>query len=98
MPYDKQYFIAKFSAIPDDQWCEDVLTDRQRHCALGHCGVTHLSDEGVGLTDEAAALEGLLPWTKGESSATGAINDGKHPLYQQETPKARILAALNDLP
>jgi hypothetical protein len=88
MTYDKAYFIAKFSAIPEELWCSNLYVgERDTHCALGHCG----HNVGNGGTEESAWLEDILPNVKN-------INDGRCTGYQQPTPKARILAALNDLP
>ncbi len=56
-----------------------------KFCALGHCH-GHVGSE------EASYLIDILNYK------VGPINDGLHPNYQQSTPKARILAALRDLP
>lgn len=91
MNYDKAYFIAKFEAIPEGQWCERAYFNAiGQHCALGHCG------ESTGVTEESGALTSLL--SLGLGSSTSRINDGEHPDYRQPTPKQRILAALHDLP
>lgn len=78
-----QYFIEKFSAIPEEQWCVLQLTDEQgRHCVYGHCGSDYMP--------EGNALGKILDFQ------TSFINDGEHSQYQQPTPKQRILAALED--
>jgi hypothetical protein len=95
MKYDVDYFINKFSAIPDNLWITQVLTGWGAHCALGHCDVTetHLM---VGLPDEARVLAELLGGDeRWQNVAT--INDGEDARYTQPTPKARILAALADV-
>lgn len=90
MTYDKAYFIAKFEAIPDEQWCVGVSYDKQeRRCASGHCSV---------LGGEFNALNRLFPTVGFRKILPAVINDGEDPRYQQPTPKARILAALRDLP
>jgi hypothetical protein len=92
--YDKQYFIDKFAAIPEDRWITSFYADPDddsRCCAFGHCGVRFLMS-GPNDGEEAAALASLL------QHRTASINDGQHESYQQPTPKQRILAALNDLP
>lgn len=87
--YTKKYFIEKFSKIPSGKICTDMLMLKPGiHCALGWCRVSSLHE----LTPEAKAIEKLL---YGE---TADINNGHNPRYQQPTPKARILAALRDLP
>lgn len=96
--FTRDYFIAKFEAIPDAQWHVGHYRDPQnpaRRCALGHC---RNSKEGAAFsfeesTDEEMALHGLLA-----GSGPAVVNDGKVSRYQQPTPKARILAALRDLP
>ncbi len=100
--YNKAYFIAKFEAIPDERWCEGTLRGYKAddHCALGHC--THDLDPGR-ITPEAQALEDLMRSLgvanlNGRIWITGLINDRECCSYRQATPKARILAALADLP
>lgn len=42
MKYDLEYFITKFSAIPECDWTEGNLEDQDNpecKCALGHCSV-----------------------------------------------------------
>lgn len=84
MSYDRNHFITRFTAIPDERW---RIGDRWSphpdvpHCALGHCSY-----------DEGAALVNLL------ACSVALINDGLDPRYQQPTPRARVLAALRDLP
>lgn len=86
MNYTVDYFIAKFEAIPDEQWCVGEFTDQERrHCAVGHCL------DRMQLTEESKALVRLM------GHNTTFVNDGVDPDYQQPTPKARILAALRDI-
>ncbi len=86
--FTKEYFIAKFTAIPDELWCTGRLTDPDgRHCAFGFCDAEHGAR-----SKEGRALLALFP------RDLAAINDGVIPQYAQPTPRARILAALNDLP
>lgn len=87
--YTVDYFIHKFSAIPDGKWCVGKLIDDDgRSCAAGHCGF-----RCGPLPAECKALTAIL----GEGIAVPAINDGVHPRYKQPTPKARILQALHDI-
>lgn len=88
MTYDVDYFIAKFEAIPEEKWCKYCYTDGDRHCALGHCGVS----PGSGAGDEAMAL-----YTIFSPLSVTAINDADYHPYTQPTPKQRILAALRDI-
>jgi hypothetical protein len=83
--YNAQYFIDKFSTIPEEKWCTGKFEDEHgRHCALGHCGAR----KSFVRTEEANALSALI-WPM-------SINDGDADDYQQPTPKQRILAALED--
>lgn len=84
--YNAAYFIAKFSAIPDELWCTKIYSEGEKHCTLGHLGITNT----VGMTDEYKALLNL------ELGGAATITDGDNPRYPQPTPKQRILAALRD--
>jgi lambda repressor-like predicted transcriptional regulator len=88
--YDVDYFIKKFSTIPDDKWCVGAFNnDAGCCCALGHCG------HRAGLrTTEGIALGALF---NGAALNIVAVNDRHSLLYTQDTPKARILAALHDI-
>lgn len=91
MTYDVDYFIKKFEAIPDREWCiKYYYNDKNQFCALGFCG------EGLGgETDESLALKKIFINHRSDLSP-GNVNDGLVKLYQQPTPRARILAALRD--
>lgn len=98
MTYDKTHFIAKFSAIPEALWCTELLHSGDACCVLGHC---HNGDERRGPTGECAALIRLFQPAhdfRVFESVIADINDGKDDRYGQSTPKARVLAALADLP
>ncbi len=44
--YDIDYFIEKFSAIPDDKWGKyNLRNNAGQRCALGHCGVKSLDED-----------------------------------------------------
>jgi hypothetical protein len=79
-----------FAGIPEDKWCVGFYTDRQdRHCALGHLGQYQPS---------AYHFRDLLGKSFGAHSS---INDGSPfcpPQFRRlQTPKARILAALDSI-
>lgn len=101
--YDKAYFIAKFEAIPEERWTTGVCRSGQHCCSLGHCGETSLHIMLAEYGAEARALIALFPPSP-DGSLFGAdggvveINDGWDLRYTQPTPRARILAALRDLP
>lgn len=98
MNYDHDFFLRKFSAIPDEQWCTCARTNYLgQHCAIGHTERNHVE------TDETMALHAaLLPLNYHKSGmhwrgwTAAYINNGDDARYQQSTPKARILAALRD--
>lgn len=101
MTYDKAHFLAKFSATTDDQWCVGEFESADgRHCAAGLCGAR--MNRNVQMVPEADALYNLFGQYPVDGESPNCylplINDGRDPRYQQPTPKARILAALNDLP
>lgn len=88
MNYDKDYFIRKFEAIPEENWCMNSYGIAGVHCAFGHCGSTLKKAK----TDESIALASLLP----ENGTL--INDRQNTFYPESTPKQRILGALRRLP
>lgn len=95
--YDVDYFLKKFEAIPEDDWCRRVYTDADgKHCALGFCGshVGKISDYGMDIhTEEGENLRRMLLPLGGVT----VINDYAEDDFQQETPKQRVLAALRHL-
>lgn len=104
--FNVDYFIAKFSAIPDEKWKVGGAKFGDCMCALAHCGEGHWCD----MNEERAALIELFGSKGGDSfEAVTDVNDGSDPktcYFQSErlveilahkTPKARILAALNDI-
>lgn len=98
MHYTVDYFIAKFEAIPEEQWCMLNLENTcGQKCALGHLGNASPS----ALNAESVALvEILRPFHKGtlcqDSDIVTHINDFDFGYWAAlgETPKQRILAAL----
>lgn len=105
--YTVDYFIDKFSAIPEDKWAIYTQHDgKGRHCALGWCRYKHQLNNGeyrrdYDWSEEQEALmrlfikAGLNTICGGETLGDVAyVNNGTHPKFQQPTPKKRILAAL----
>lgn len=88
--YDANYFIQKFSLISEDQWTESGYMDGERRCALGHCGEEDSNDP----TTESEKLDSLF---SKYDLRVSLVNDGMCSRYNQESPKARILAALHDI-
>lgn len=91
MNYNCDYFIRKFEAIPDELWLIGNYTDwynKDRHCALGHCG------RDLGIHNEESDT---LVWLFKEEIVS-FVNDGREEYKKYgETPKQRILAALYDI-
>jgi hypothetical protein len=95
MKYDKEYFIKKFEAIPDN---EIGALSIENHCALHHCGVEY-NCGGYKKTDEALALLNLFgndDTDEPDWSRVYDINDGNIGCYGG-TPKERILNKLKSL-
>jgi hypothetical protein len=95
--YTVDYFIAKFEAIPNEKWTTGLYVDRwgQASCALGHCGV-RAHEVDIAVPQEAIQLRNLFERHPRCLSVTD-VNDRNDPNFQQETPKARILAALREI-
>jgi hypothetical protein len=86
--YDVDYFIRKFSAIPEENWLINEYARGTSYCAFGHCGMR--DNNSIDRIPEAKVLAGILP-------DAAIINDGEKRGYQQPTPKQRVLAALYDI-
>ncbi len=97
--YTVNYFINKFSKIPANRWTtKRFKTKTGKCCALGHCGDTDLSDGNK----ESNALFRLI--SKNLTMSVYTVNDeriyvsrspfGYVSTYLGDTPKSRILAAL----
>lgn len=94
MKYDANYFIQKFEAIPENQWCTGIYVHEGTRCALGHCGVLNEDDGEV--VGEARGLCIVIESAFGPTVNVTAINDGEDHRFLQFTPKQRMLAALRD--
>ena len=122
MKYTIDYFINKFEAIPEDEFCVGHFKSEDgRRCFLGHTMSTEMiykvlsaGGDDTGCTNyqfteyelkhkmaETKALCVLIADGRKDKGAGShraiLINNGKHPDYQQPTPKQRVLAALRDL-
>lgn len=100
MIYDVDFFIKKFEAIPEEKWCRgDRQNDKGQRCAHGHCypeDADELQLSGFGFKNEDE--NSLIKLAK-EAGYSGfaPINNGEDQRYQQDTPKQRMLAVLNDI-
>lgn len=103
--YDKMWFISKFSRLPSRRLIPNSFEDGDAGCVMGHCGVRH-DNAWSNPPEEAVCLAKLFgPGPEGASifSSMGygrivGINNQPTKKYPQRTPKARVLAALHDLP
>jgi hypothetical protein len=97
MEYNVDYFIRKFSAIPEYKWFVGDYSDGHlidpKCCARGHCGKRRF---GV-VCEEDDALLKLFDFNLLNRQCIAHINDGRDKNYPQPTPKQRILAALYDI-
>jgi hypothetical protein len=94
--YTKEYFIAKFEAIPSEEIGRGSIDDK---CALFHTGAAE-GDLDYILTDEARALIELFGGKGKNGKEYDAwvvvdVNDRLH--YLGATPKERILNKLKSL-
>lgn len=93
--YDVNYFIKKFSKIPESKWCvrERVNRNGQR-CAHGLC----YDDNDYYMYPSNSVEESLQKLaSKFGYTGIGPINNGTDKRYKQKTPKKRVIAALMDL-
>lgn len=94
MEYNVDYYIEKYEAIPDEEWCVGAYEGpNESHCALGFCGVNY-GNQFMG-TLESNILSRII--RKVTNETVDRLNDGADWRYQQATPKQRILAALYDV-
>lgn len=101
--YTIQYFIDKFSVIPEDQWCSfSLISPDGKRCALGHClskettfyNANAWLDGGIPVNPEIAGLAAIgINYIDGQFSIV-SVNNGEDLRFQQPTEKQRVLAAL----
>ena len=85
------YFIEKFEAIPESQWCIKTTEDEfGRKDASGHCGVKRSGP----LTREALVLNKFV-YT--DYLCISYVNDGTLAAATGSTPKARVVNVLKKL-
>lgn len=83
------YFIEKFTSIPEIFWTTGTFTDGAKCCALGHCGARWLI-----ATKESNALEAIF---RDNKLSVSRLNDAPSTDFHQDSPKLRILAALESM-
>ena len=91
--YDADYFIEKFSGIPDELWFEgEFASPANPECksALGHCGASW-NGRKEKHTKESGALLSLFGDTM---VSIYFVNNGESQAFIHPTPKGRVLAAL----
>ena len=84
------WFIHKFEEIPEEKWTEGAYQKGGALCALGFCGELSSKEPTI----ESISLEKLF---EEYQLRVSLVNDGECPLYQQDTPKKRIVSALLDI-
>lgn len=97
--YNIEYFIEKFSAIPEDRWAMGTVLSENRSCALGHCGV-RVAESGTAYTstEEADALVKIFGGAdKLNFGIVWRVNDNCVDIRWGDTPKERILNKLLSL-
>jgi len=105
MEYTVDYFLNKFSSIPEELWTWGNFELNGQSCAAGHCGIrdaNKLNAEANSLIELFSKLKlspvfGVSFYGNKLYDTVAVINDGHCAEYNQETPKKRILAALNDV-
>ena len=96
-----KWAIAFYEAIPDERWCCGHYVrwfgPMEQNCSLGHLGVRASEEIQLGFlgAEDGNAVAAKLCIVTDQEIA--AINDGKRAEYPQPTPKARVLAFLQDL-
>lgn len=88
MKYDLDYFIHKFSAIPEERWTTGkYVDDNGCKCALGHLG-----ESMIDTTEESKQLTWLV-------YDIDEVNDNRLNKYSHygTTPKQRVVNYLKSL-
>lgn len=79
-------FRDYFAGIPEEKWCViEIENDSGQRCAMGHLVC-------VGASEAFNTFRDLL----GNSVSVTSINNGDNPRFPQPTPRARILAAIDE--
>lgn len=97
--YTTQYFIDKFTAIPDNKWYTGSFvnpSNTDQRCAFGHCHVVNFKENTLKENAEQQNLNKLFSIYLELSVVQVNDNLCLNP-YKYSSPKARILAALNDI-
>lgn len=106
MKYNADYFINRFTSIPEDFWIIENQDYNGKHCALGHCNRNKGQDAALMEVFKVLSVtvtkrshtNSYKPDTKTTRFDTvTCINNGHCLEYKQATPKQRILAALYDI-
>jgi hypothetical protein len=78
----QRYFIRKYEATRPDDWCIGTYDNALgQHCALGF----------LGFPDRMK----LMDLFEKHDTTVVKVNDGRDTRFPQESPRARILAALH---
>lgn len=98
MEYNAQFFIDFYTPIPDERWGTRDFYNRETQC---YCAFGFLGARIGGQTEEVIALEHLLIAYRELSSPyypnrLTTANDKQTRDFPQTTPKARVLAYLEE--
>ena len=93
--YTIDWFIDFYSKIPEEKWTtgfyvRNIGTKEISFCALGHLGIGNSSNK-----NRKKAARFLSDLFAANHLSVSGINDGLVCVFQQPTPRQRILAALN---
>lgn len=83
-----QELVDYLKSTREDEWCTGVTkNDKGQLCVINH----------IVMSDLFFSLKWHLSFTGLCEKFLFEINDGKHPEYQQETPRQRCIAFYEDL-
>ena len=83
-------FKRIFGLIPEQNWCIGHFKHGKKHCALGHLGAYNFDQ-----TKWPIEVLNLRQLFKKFDLGIMGINDSINTLFNQKTPKQRILGALD---
>lgn len=86
--------IEYLEKTKEEYWYTDYCRSQ---CGTKNCLLGHLFEYGGGERGQGSNFVDFFEEQYATSYMFFPVNDGKNPLYQQKTPKQRILAYLRDL-
>lgn len=92
--YDREYFLDKFEAIPEDEWNDDLFKDEELYVKFFNTPGTRVKID-FEWNQDLASLFSLFRHTPFYLTE---VNNGTEWRISGKSPKQRILAALRSLP